>query len=361
MPPRLALLAAGAAAAVAVIGGGYAALSQNPPAPAPAPPPPAGGTGFAADRAPAPSAAAVELDTARARKYLAELCDIGPRVSASAGMAKQQAVVTAHFEKHGAKVTRQPFDATIRSRPAPKVPMVNLVASFNPERTGRVIVCCHYDTRPAAHQEPDQRRWSLPFVSANDGTAGVALMMELAHHVASIKTEVGLDFVLFDGEEYILDPGVPYIREGDAYFHGSRHFAAEYAKNKGQSKARYQSAILLDLCCGKNARLAVEGYSQTMAPALVAEVWGVAKKLGAKSFRAELGFQRGNEVQDDHLALNEVGIPAIDLIDFDYEHWHLLSDTADKIDDAQVREVGQVLLAWLAQQKPHAPGGGGRP
>ena len=85
-----------------------------------------------------------------------------------------------------------------------------------------------------------------------------------------------------------------------------------------------------------------------MAPALVAEVWGVAKRLGAKSFRTELGFQRGNEVQDDHLALNEAGIPAIDLIDFDYEHWHLLSDTPDKIDDAQVREVGQVLLAWLA-------------
>ncbi len=360
MPSRPALLAAGAA--VALVGGGVAVFSQNPTSPAPAPPPNApSGTGFAADRAPAASNPAVELDTARARKYLTQLCDIGPRVSASAGMAKQQALVTAHFEKLGAKVTRQAFDATIRSRPTPKVPMVNLVASFHPERTARVIVCCHYDTRPAAHQEPDQRRWSLPFVSANDGTAGVALMMELAHHLPNLKTEVGLDFVLFDGEEYILDNGVPYIREGDAYFHGSRHFAAEYAKNKGQSKARYQSAILLDLCCGKNARLAVEGYSQTMAPALVAEVWGVAKKLGAKSFRAELGFQRGNEVQDDHLALNEVGIPAIDLIDFDYEHWHLLSDTADKIDDAQVREVGQVLLAWLAQQKPHAPGGGGRP
>ena len=81
------------------------------------------------------------------------------------------------------------------------------------------------------------------------------------------------------------------------------------------------------------------------------EVWGVAKSIGASSFKYETGFARGNDVQDDHLALNEAGIPAVDIIDFDYKHWHLLSDTADKVSDAQMNEVGQVLMAWLRGAK----------
>ena len=101
------------------------------------------------------------------------------------------------------------------------------------------------------------------------------------------------------------------------------------------------------MCCGENARLAVEGYSWQFAQGLVNEVWGVAQSIGAKSFVYEIGFKRAQDVQDDHLALNEAGIPAVDIIDFDYAHWHRLSDTGDKVSDKQVGEVGQVLLAWL--------------
>lgn len=306
---------------------------------------------FAADRgAKAADVKTFPIDGDRAMKYLKKLCDIGPRVSNTNGMAMQQAIIIKHFEGFGAKVARQEFKAKQRSQKN-EVPMTNLVISWFPDRKKRVIICSHYDTRPSAHEEPKREAWNKPFVSANDGTGAVALMMELAHHLKDFPTNVGLDFVLFDGEEYIFDIGVPGIKDGDEYFFGSKHFGAEYTKAKQRLPFKYEAAILLDLCCGENARLAVEGYSWAFAPQLVKQVWDTAAAIGAKSFVFEQGFQRAIQVQDDHLALNEAGILAIDIIDFDYAHWHLLSDTPDKVSPKQVVEVSNVLLAWLQLQK----------
>ena len=302
--------------------------------------------GFAEDRMPAAAnPPAVDGDAALA--HLKALCAIGSRVSGSTGMKAQQELVVKHFEANGATVRRQAFTAAAASRPNDKVAMVNLIASWHPDRPRRVILCSHYDTRPAAHEEPNRADWNRPFASANDGTSGVALFMELARHLNDLKTPVGVDVVLFDGEEYILDPGVPYIRDGDKFFHGSQHFGRDYAATKGTLKYRYEAAVLLDLFAHDGARLAVEGYSQRLAPQLVADVWKTAEKLGATSFKFEQGFARGSEVQDDHLALNAAGIPAVDVLDFDYPHWHKLSDTPDKCSAKQLAEVGRVLLAWV--------------
>jgi glutaminyl-peptide cyclotransferase len=310
---------------------------------------------FGEDRAPLNANAKMfPLDEKRFLSYLKQLCDIGPRVSNTPGMTKQQELITKHFEGLGAKVTRQEFKGKQRSVKQ-EIPMVNLIISYFPERKRRVIFCSHYDTRPAAHQEPNRLSWAKPFVSANDGTSGVALFMELAHHLKDFPTDVGLDIVLFDGEEYIFEMGIPGYAEGDVYFLGSEYFAADYQKNKGKLPYTYSAGILLDLFGHDKARLALEGYSMRFAPALLDEVWKVAKSQGAKSFVTERGFNRANEVLDDHLALNAVGIPTIDIIDFDYAHWHLLSDTPDKVSAKQSLEVGQVLLGWLQNQKTGKP------
>ncbi len=342
---------AAAVLAGCVAAGCYGGTAATAPVGGPADDPPTKKNEFAGDRAPAkPELKAIPVDGERALKYLKQLCDLGPRVSGTDGMARQQELVTKHFEGLGAKVARQEFRARQRSRREP-VAMANLVASWFPDRKKRVLLCTHYDTRPAAHEEPDRRNWNKPFVSANDGTSGVALLMELAHHMKDFPTGVGVDFVLFDGEEYIFDPGVPGIREGDQYFLGSEHFAAEYAKDKTKLPYRYEAAILLDLFAHENARLAVEGYSWRLAPQLVNEVWRAAEAVGAKSFKVERGFDRGAEVLDDHIPLNQAGIPAIDVIDFDYKDWHRLSDTPDKCSARQLAEVGKVLTAWLQTQK----------
>jgi hypothetical protein len=308
-------------------------------APALDPPKP---TQFAEDAVPnAITPADIKFDAERALKYLKQLCDLGPRISGSEGMKKQQEIIEKHFKGLGATVARQEFKARQVSKRA-DTPMANLVISWHPDKARRVLISAHYDTRPIADQEPQRANWTKPFVSANDGTAGVALMMELGHHMKGLKAEVGVDFVLFDGEEYVFETNP--LGGGDKYFFGSEHFAEDYTRTKDTRTFKYEGGVLLDLCTAKGAVLRPEAHSIQGARGVVDSVWGVARAVGAKSFRYENG---GPEVLDDHIALILAGIPTADIIDFDYPHWHKLTDTPDKVSGEQVAEVARVLATWL--------------
>ena len=308
----------------------------------PKPPPK---VGFAEDRVPKSGDPKTAFDGDRAMKYLKQLCDLGPRISGSDGMKKQQDLLDKHFADLGGKVTRQEFTAKQSSQRA-EVALVNMVVSWYPDRKERIILCAHYDTRPLADQEANQKNWTKPFVSANDGTSGVALLMELAHHMKDLTTGVGVDFVIFDGEEYVFTGPE---RQGDKFFLGSEYFAADYAKQLKAKKIahKYTAAILFDLFAHPNAKLNIEGHSWDNAKELLTEVWRTAEAQKAKSFKFARGFERATHVLDDHVALQNVGIPAINIVDFDYEDWHKLSDTPAKCSGAQMAEVGGVMLAWL--------------
>jgi hypothetical protein len=296
-------------------------------------------TGAADDKTPE-----IKFDGAQAVKYVKQLCDIGPRVSGTDGMKKQQELIETHFKKLGATVTRQEFKAKQKSRKN-ETEFVNYIISWHPDKERRILLCTHYDTRPIADQEANRANWNKPFVSANDGTGGLAMLMELGNHMKDLKSEFGIDFVLFDGEEYVFE--TDRLGGGDRYFIGSEHFADDYKKTKDKRKYRYDAGVLFDLCHGKNASLPVEVHSWESAQPLVEQIWGIAKGLGAKSFKLE----KGPEVLDDHIALNKAGIPTVDVIDFDYPHWHKLSDTADKVDPAQMTEVAKVITTWLQKIK----------
>jgi hypothetical protein len=278
------------------------------------------------------------FDGEQALTYVRDLCKIGPRISGTDGMKKQQELIQKHFIERGGKVTFQRFAAHQESHRQP-VEMANMIISWFPDRPRRVILCSHYDTRPIADQEEDHNKWHQPFLSANDGGSGVALLMELANHMKELKANVGVDFVLFDGEEYIFDP------LKDKYFFGSEHFAQNYRKNRGAE--RYLDAILLDMVAGKGARFPVEQNSWDKAQTLVQELWGIARELKCTAFQDRLGPQ----VLDDHLALNRAGIPTVDLIDFDYPHWHRLSDVPENCSAASFEQVARVLTVWLQRVK----------
>jgi hypothetical protein len=292
---------------------------------------------FAADRFPAADPAA--FDAKRAMGYLEAVCKIGPRISGSEGMKKQQDLLDKHFRDKGGKISWQRFSAKQRSTPR-AVEMANLIVSWHPDRARRVIFCSHYDTRPLADQEADTRRWRQPFVSANDGGSGVALLMELAHHVKGLDTAVGIDFVFFDGEEYVFE-------RTDEYFFGSKHFGKQYQRARGPN--RYAAAILLDMVGGKGPSFPVEQTSWFKAPALVRSVWGVAADLKVTAFRADAFSDVA--VEDDHVPLNAAGIPAIDIIDFKYPHWHKLSDLPENCSGESLEQVARVLTVWLQRLK----------
>ncbi|HEV3260842.1 MAG TPA: M28 family peptidase [Gemmataceae bacterium] len=292
------------------------------------------GDAFAADRDNG-------FDAERAMGYLKRICAIGPRISGTPGMQKQQELLQKHFADRGGKVEFHRFSARQRSRKQ-AVDMTNMIVSWHPDRARRVILCCHYDTRPIADQEKDRRKWTEPFLSANDGGSGVALMMELANQMKDLKTGVGVDFVFFDGEEYIYDPR----EDGDRYFFGSDHFAQDYKKTR--PKHRYIGAVLLDMIAGKEPHFPVERNSWLSAASLVRDLWKIAEQEKCGAFENQLGAY---PVRDDHLALNSVRIPAVDIVDMEYPHWHRLSDEPENCSGDSMGQVARVLITWLGRVK----------
>ena len=293
---------------------------------------------FAQDREPAPKAATVAFDGDRAMTYLKQICKLGPRMSGTDAMKRQVILVKKHFEELGGRVELQPFTSRQLGQKQ-MVDMTNVIVRWFPERTRRIIICSHYDTRPIADQEDDERKWHEPFISANDGGSGVAFLMEMAHHMKELKTDVGVDFVLFDGEEYIFDA------KRDKYFFGSEHFARRYKQER--PNYTYTGAVLLDMIAGKTARFPAEQHSYNQAQPLVEELWRIAADQKSKFFLNRLG----QAVQDDHLALNSVGIPAVDLIDFEYPHWHRLTDTPENCSSDSMIDVARVLTVWMQKTK----------
>jgi hypothetical protein len=295
-------------------------------------------TPFAVDRAGGDAPGPIELDAKRALGYLKAICAIGPRMSGTAGMRRQQELIREHFAKLGVKVQSQEFTAKQVSRANP-VDMTNLIAAWHPERRKRVILCSHYDTRPIADQEPDPRKWRETFLSANDGGSGVAFLMELGNHMKDLQTPVGVDCVFFDGEESIFD------HDRDQYFFGSKHFAKTWKKS--DPRPDYVAAVLLDMIAGKDPKFPAEAYSYQGAEPLVRQLWKLGWDLGCGAFQNKVGLK----IQDDHLALLNVGIPAVDIIDFDYPHWHRLSDVPANCSEDGILQVGRVLTTWLRRLK----------
>jgi len=281
------------------------------------------------------------IDGKRAYGYLKQICDIGPRTAGSEANGRQRKLVADHFAKQGGKVREQPF-RVLHPVTGERLVMANLIGSWNPDRPQRVVIGAHYDTRPHPDQEVLPNRQKLPFLGANDGASGVALLMEIANHLATLETPWGVDLVLFDGEELVFgnDP-----RVGE-YFLGSNEFARIYAdqRDRGRTRMRYAAGLVLDMVGGRDLKINQEPTSSREAPDLVREVWAVARGLNARSFR----FREGREVLDDHLALLRAGIPAIDIIDFDYPFWHKADDLPENCSAESLAEVGRVVTAWLA-------------
>ena len=296
----------------------------------------AGAADAAAALRPAP------IDGARAYGYLTQLCALGPRPAGSEANARQRRLVADHFRALGGVVREQPFTAHDPVSGA-AVTMVNLVGSWSPARTERVVLGAHYDTRPFPDLDPDPAQRRGTFVGANDGASGVALLMEIAHHLNDSVTPWGVDLVLFDGEELVYD-------QTGEYFLGSKEFARLYrAERRGKApRSRYVAGIVLDMVGDRDLNIRQEPYSLRFNRPLVRDLWTIARRLGAGGFRNEVG----PAVLDDHLALIDAGIPAIDLIDFDYPAWHTTQDLPERCSGASLNQVGRVVTAWLAKPKP---------
>jgi glutaminyl-peptide cyclotransferase len=281
----------------------------------------------------------IPFNGARAYGYLKQLCAIGRRPSGSPGMQSQQKLLAAHFQKLGGQVEFQRFDVR-HPVDGSALPMANLIVRWHPQSKDRILLCTHYDTLP--YPMLDRRNPKGTFVGANDGTSGVAVLMELAHEMPKLPSKYGVDFALFDGEEFVFSgPNGRYV---GSFFLGSEHFCRAYAED--HPPYRYRWGVLLDMVGDADLQIYQERYSVSWKDSspLVEEIWATARRLGVQEFIPRQKYA----VQDDHLSLHDIGkIPACDLIDFDYPPWHTQGDTPQRCSALSLAKVGWVLREWL--------------
>lgn len=283
-----------------------------------------------------------KFDEQRAFGYLQRICRIGPRITGSPGMSQQQALLAEHFKGLKAEVRLQSFDAPHPLGGGP-VRMGNLIVSWHPDAKQRVLLACHYDTRPYPDREVNPFRRRDIFLGANDGASGVALLMELGNQMHTLKPTYGVDFVFFDAEEFVF-------ARGDKYFLGSEHFAKEYRDKPPEY--RYVYGILLDMVADQNLQLYKERNSVRYAPELTDSIWAAAARAGVTEFVDRIK----HEVEDDHIPLNRIAkIPTCDIIDFDFPYWHTRKDTPEVCSGESLGKVAKVLKMWL-ENAPGVPG-----
>lgn len=282
----------------------------------------------------------IPFDGRQAYQYLLDICEIGPRISGSEGMAKQQEYLQSRFEEMGATVEYQAFPVPHPETLEPTT-MRNMIIQWHPDRKHRILICAHYDTRPFPDQDPVDPTGL--FIGANDGASGPALLLELGKHMKELDRHFGVDFVLFDGEEFVFD------RRRDPLFIGSTYFAEEYAARPPEYQ--YTFGVLVDMIGDQSLELYYESNSMLHARDLTRSIWNTARRLRVREFIPRVR----HEIRDDHLPLNQIArIPTCDLIDFDYpapnarhSYWHTREDSPDKCSPVSLAKVGWVLKEWI--------------
>lgn len=271
-----------------------------------------------------------KFDGAEAFEYLTAQCQLGSRNPGSEGHEITKKYLLDKLRRNTNLVKTQEFIYQDTSR-GKKIELTNIIASFSPERKQRMLLCTHWDTRPTADRDPDSSLREKPILGANDGGSGVAVLLEITRIVSQKRPKWGVDIILFDGEDYGPEGELEKFCLGSKYF----------AKNKGEYKPEF--GILLDMVGDKNLNIYKEAYSSRYAKKVVDLVWGTAQKLKIDCFNDSTKYF----VYDDHIPLLEVGIPCIDLIDFDYPYWHTTQDTPDKCSPESLQKIGEVLVEIL--------------
>jgi hypothetical protein len=267
------------------------------------------------------------VDGARAFARVERQVAFGPRIPGTPGHRAMQEWLVSELQRLGGRVEQQSFRDSLPGR---RLDLTNVIARFGPEGGRRIALCAHYDTRPWCDQDPDPARRDQPLPGANDGGSGVAVLLEVAEHLAQEPPLVGVDLVFFDGE----DQGAAHEPEG--YSLGARG----YARRIGAE--RPAAAFVFDMVGDRDLAIWTEMYSLEKASSLVGLIAEAAKATGATHFHR----QPLHRVIDDHLPLQAAGIPAADVIDFDYPAWHTHDDTPDQVSAESLAEVSRVAV-WL--------------
>jgi len=264
-----------------------------------------------------PAVAPAKFDGQRALSDVETQVAFGPRTQGSDAHAKVQDWLHKELSTAG-------WDSRIQSAEKLGHPIRNVVA-FRGDAPPKIIIGAHYDSRMVADHDPDPLKIMEPVPGANDGASGVAVLLELARVLPDNTVPVWL--VFFDAEDNGRIQGWDWIM-------GSRAFVDDLEHHP-------DSVVIVDMIGDANQNINIERNSNQ---ALVEEIWGIAGELG---YAERIIPIAKHSMLDDHTPFLEAGIPAVDMIDFDYPYWHTTDDTLDKVSAESLEAVGLTLQEWI--------------
>lgn len=190
-----------------------------------------------------------------------------------------------------------------------------------------VLLGAHYDSRLQSSQETRHDLRLKPVPGANDGASGVAVLLELARTLPeTLNDEIWL--VFFDAEDQGELPG------WESWSVGANLFVQNLEEKPSV-------AVIIDMIGDSDLNLFFERNSDADT---MRAIWAVAQQSGFEDLFIP---QYKHSILDDHIPFIKAGIPAVDIIDFDYPYWHTRQDTPDKVSPESLKAVGLTLTRWL--------------
>jgi glutaminyl-peptide cyclotransferase len=265
-----------------------------------------------------------EFSGDKAFAHVQRLVNFGPRPAGSEALEKSRVYIEDQLQRSGWRVTRQAFSD---DTPRGKIQFVNLIAQFSGEGNAAspsFLLCSHYDTKMFD---------TVRFVGANDGGSSTGLLLELARVIGQHPNLARkIELVFFDGEE-----AYEHFSDTDGVY-GSRYFARQLQKDAKQ----FRGGLLFDMVGDRSLGITLPADSPA---AMARDIFAAADALKLRDYFSY--FDR--DLIDDHVPLNAIGIPTLDIIDFDFPWWHTADDTIDKVSPQSLQIVGSVALYYLAQ------------
>jgi glutaminyl-peptide cyclotransferase len=222
-------------------------------------------------------------------------------------------------------------DTFSEETPAGKMFFNNVLGRL-PGKTDRLIILAsHFDTKAGISDD---------FQGANDSGSSSGVLLELARALSEHEQlETDLLVAFFDGEECRTEYG-----PADG-LHGSRRLAQQVVTSGGADVV--EAVILLDMIGDKDLNITIPRNS---SKTLVNELFAAAHEVGV---RPTFSIGPGS-ILDDHVPFLLAGMPAIDVIDFEYgsapglnDYWHTAEDTLDKLSVKSMKTVGDVVLRMV--------------
>jgi hypothetical protein len=276
--------------------------------------------------------------------FIKKQADFGPRVPGTAAHAACATYLADQLKSYGLETMIQ--KGAVKTFDGKTFGLKNIIASYKPELKNRILICAHWDTRPWADEDEREGYADKPSDGANDGASGVGVALEIARQLQFSAPLIGIDFLFFDLEDYGDPEG-----DGKSWCLGSQY----WAKNMHKPDYYANFGILLDMVGRANATFAKEEQSVSFASAVVNKIWKTAEQKGYSAFFVpEIRSHVGT---DDHLFVNQAGIPCVNIIEYDHkaggfgDYHHTQRDNMQLIDKTTLKAVGQTLLEVIYNEK----------